>query len=217
VNDPVVVAAFKVHSEAAFTCAALAREDIAAEVGERTDALPRLCVDAFDGGFDVIVESVGAQAAIGVIQHLWPEEPRALPFVERCPACDASEISRLPRLRLFVLAAALLVVIGAIVGERDLFLLVIGIVAVLLLIAPGRLCRACGERWRGGGGPPAAEGAVETPEAPCPRCGSEESETIPRRREKALTLLVAYALPPTVLVWPWLPRRRCTACQHEWR
>lgn len=213
-TDPVVIAAFRARAEAVAASDALAASGTDALVSVRSDACPRLCEDLFEGGFDLIVDRADAAAAMEIVRRLWPEEPGPERVV-RCPACRSDSIARLPRLRLFLAVAGLLVVAGELTGQRELFVLVIGIVAVLFLIAKPMRCRECGERWRGE--PAVMDEPVESPPVICPRCGSEETEIIPRRRERAWTLLVNYVLPPLILVWPFRPKRRCATCGQEWR
>ena len=213
-TDPVVIGAFRAPAEAGGARDAIRDAGISAEVVPRSDVLPRFCDDAFEGGFDVVVDRADAEAAIAILHRLWPDEMRARP-VPACPACGSSDVARLPRLRLFLLATAILLVAGELTKQRQIFTLVIGIFAVLLLIAKPMRCRSCGERWRGSA--PPADDPVEGPPAICPRCGSDETEPIPRRRERAWTLLVNFVLPPLFLVWPLRPKRRCGACGHEWR
>ena len=146
-NTPVVVAAFRLSDEAEAAQSALRQEGIASEAGPRTAGIERMCADAFDSGFDVVVDEAEAERAIALLRRLWPDE--AEPPVEvRCPACRSSDVTRLPRLRIFLLAAMLMVAGSIVFGERDLFLLLTAIIAGLLLLTPRWRCRACGERWR---------------------------------------------------------------------
>lgn len=127
----------------------LEREGIEAAVIPRQDALERLCDDVFDGGFDVIVESDDAAAAIAFIQRHWPDEtPIDVEVLDRCPACGSTDVARLHRVRLFLIAAAILLAGNLIFGQRDLFLLVTAIVGAALVLTPAKRCRACGERWK---------------------------------------------------------------------
>jgi hypothetical protein len=214
VTDPVVIGAFRAPVEAEAARDAIRGAGMSAEVVPRSDVLPRFCDDAFEGGLDVIVDRADADAAIAILHRLWPDESRAR-AVPTCPACGSNDVARLPRLRLFLVVTVLLLVVGELTKQRELFALVIGIFAVLFLIAKPMRCRSCGERWRGKA--PLADDPVEGPPAVCPRCGSDETEPIPRRRERAWTLLVNFVLPPLFLVWPFRPRRGCTACGYEWR
>ena len=215
-THPVVIAAFRSPTDADAARAALAAEQIEAEVRDRTEATPRLDAGAFDFGTYLLVDAGDADAAMAVLHRLWPDEPLPERDTPRCPACGSPAIARLPRLTLFAVAVLVLFAIGELTGQRELALLVMAIAAVLLAFVPGRRCRVCGERWRGSFSP-LPDLPVESDEVRCPNCGSEETEVIPRRREKALTLLVSYALPPLVLIWPFLPRLRCGVCLHEWR
>jgi DNA-directed RNA polymerase subunit RPC12/RpoP len=217
-NDPVVIAAFRQEIEAGAAQDALEREGIVSEAGPRDDELDRLCADVFNAGFDVVVDRDEAEDAIAVLRRHWPDvidvTPIEPPVV--CPACSSPAVARLPRVRLFFLAAIVLLIAGVITGQRELFLLLIGIIGGLLAITPPLVCDACGERWRGRHRV-LPENAIETTSIPCPRCGSLETETIDRRRNRALTLLVNWIIPPTLLVWPFLARRRCIDCGNEWR
>ena len=147
VNEPVVVAAFRSWDEAVAAQRALQGEGIAGEVGPRVDGIERMCADAFDEGIDVVVSGADAERAIAVLRKLWPDEAEP-DLEERCPACRSNDIARLPRLRIFVIIALLLVVGSIFFGQRNLFLLLAAIVGGLLLLTPHRSCRRCGEKWR---------------------------------------------------------------------
>jgi hypothetical protein len=149
VDRPAVVAAFRSLDEAVAARDALQQEGIAAVAGPRNDGIERMCADAFDSGFDVIVSAADAEPAIALLRRIWPDEPAAEARAEeRCPACGSGEVARVPRLRIFI-AVALVMIAGSILfGQRELFLLVIAIVGGLLLLTPRRRCRVCGERWR---------------------------------------------------------------------
>lgn len=206
----VVVASFRQAQEAEMARATLAAQGIAAVVGR----------DAAAGGpwIGIAVQDAHAEQALEVLEGIWGTEAARAPesiALERCPDCGSESVARLPRLRLLALAALLLIGAGALTGQQTLFLLTLAIVAAVILAAPNRRCRNCGERWSAAHAV-AAENAVETPEVACPRCGSQETSRIDRRRENAITLLVNLAVPPLVVLWPFLPRRRCAACQHQW-
>jgi hypothetical protein len=143
---PVVVAAFLSRDEALLSSATLDGEQIASEVFPRREDLPRLCVDVFDAGFDLVVAEADADAALAALRRLWPDDVTLEP--ERCPVCGSMNIRHLPRIRLFAAATFVLLIGGLATGERDLFLLVIGIVGVLLVMTPTNHCRACRHQWR---------------------------------------------------------------------
>lgn len=149
VDRPVVIAAFLSRDEAIAARRALQDEGIAADAGPRTDGIERMCIDAFDSGFDVIVSAADAERAMALLRRVWPDEAAAEPKgEERCPDCGSRDVARVPRLRIF-LVVALLAVVGSITFEQhSLFLLLTAIVGGLLLLTPRRRCRACGERWR---------------------------------------------------------------------
>ena len=217
-DEPVVIAAFRIPGDARLAIALLRQAEVDAVVQVYDPAIERRCEGVFADGWDLVVPAAESELATALLQRLWREkeedEPRAF---ARCPECGSLEVTRLRRMPLFVLAGLLLLAGGAMTGERNLFLLMIAIVAVVLLMARPNRCRHCGERWKGGDAPLANEHELETPAVPCPRCGAQDSERIIRRREKAMTLLVNFLVPPLIFVWPFLPRRRCTACGHEWR
>jgi hypothetical protein len=149
VDRPVVIAAFLSRDEAIAARRVLQDEGIAADAGPRTDGIERMCVDAFAAGFDVIVSAVDAERAIAVLRRVWPDEPAAEPKrEERCPDCGSCDVARVPRLRIFLIVALLMVVGSIIFEQRNLFLLLVAIVGGLLLLTPRQRCRACGERWR---------------------------------------------------------------------
>jgi hypothetical protein len=145
-QSPVVVAAFLSRDEALLSAETLESEKIASEVFPRREDLPRLCADVFDAGFDLVVEAGDADAALAALRRLWPDDVTLEP--ERCPVCGSMNIRHLPRIRLFAVATFVLLIGGLVTGERDLFLLVIGIVGVLLVMTPVNHCRACRHQWR---------------------------------------------------------------------
>jgi predicted RNA-binding Zn-ribbon protein involved in translation (DUF1610 family) len=214
VDTPVVIAAFRSHAEAVRARDALEDEGIGARTSVRTDGIERRCAEAFEGGFDVIVDDQNADRSIALLQRIWPDET-PLAAETRCPACGSGDIWYVPRVRLLLLAAAVLFVTGIVTDERDLFLLMIAIVAILLLFTPAARCRSCGEHWRGRRAPPSSEEIFV--DVACPRCGSLATERIDRRREKATTLIVNMLVPPMWLFWPLKPRHRCGDCGHLWR
>jgi hypothetical protein len=147
VHNPVVIAAFRSSDEAARACAVLEEKGIAAEAGGRRDDLERLCADAFDDGFDVIVSAAEGDRAIALLQRMWPETAIDVQVLEQCPACGSTTVAHLPHLRPFLIAAAVLVAASFVFGQRDLFLLLVAIIGAVLILAPNRRCRECGERW----------------------------------------------------------------------
>ena len=217
-DEPVVIAAFQVGEDARLAVALLTQAEVDVVVQRYDPAIERRCDGAFERGFDLIVPAAEAELAIALLQRLWREKDDAGPQAfARCPACGSLEVSRLRRALIFALTVPVLLFGAALTGERELFLLMIAIVGGVLLLARPNRCRVCDERWRGGDAPVAGESGVESPEIPCPRCGAKDSERIERRREKATTLLVNFLMPPLLFVWPFLPRRRCSACGHQWR
>jgi hypothetical protein len=147
VDRAVVIAAFRSRDEATEASEVLQREGIAADAGPRDESIERMCADALGMKFDVVVDAADAERGIALLRRIWPDDaqPEA---VQRCPACGASDVASLPRLRIFLVAALVLISGIAVFGERELFLLLIGIVGGLLLLTPRWRCRACGERWR---------------------------------------------------------------------
>ncbi len=147
-DGPVVIAAFRSRDEAIAARDALQQEGIAADAAPRSDGIERMCADAFDLGFDVIVSAADAERAIGVLRRLWPDDAAEAKREERCSACGSTDVARVPRLRIFVVVALMMIVGSILFGERELFLLLAAIVGGLLLLTPRQRCRACGERWR---------------------------------------------------------------------
>lgn len=148
VDHPVVIAAFRSADEAAHARTLLEREAIAAAAIDRQESIERLCADVFEGGFDVVVELADVARAIAVLQRAWPEEKLLdAHVIDRCAACGSVDVERLPRIRIFIGAALILIAASLVFGQRDLFLLVIAIIGGVLVLTPARHCRACGERW----------------------------------------------------------------------
>lgn len=145
----VVIAAFQSAHEADDAVATLVASGIEARAATDTAALERRCDGAFEAGTDVIVDDRDAGQGIAVLRRHWPDDPIApAPPPPRCPQCGSREVGSLPRIRLFFGGAAILLAGASLTSQGDLFLLVIGILAALLALAPARRCRACGERWR---------------------------------------------------------------------
>lgn len=144
----VVIAAFREQPDAAGAQRALESAGIEGEVSPRSDELPRLCADAFPGGFDVAVSEADADAGIALLQRLWPDEQVIAGDAVRCPMCGSADVFRLQRLWLFALAAAVFIVGGAIAALNEMFLLMVAIVGLLLAITPPWRCRSCKHAWR---------------------------------------------------------------------
>ena len=210
-NEPlVVIASFRSPAEERLARGALAEEGIEVVAGD--DA-------TLGGGWRCLSTApADAERALAVLRALWPDEEarveQALP--ERCLECGSPEVRHVRRVWPFLVAALLLLPAGALTGEPALFGLTLAIVGGILLVVPNRRCAACGERWQARRRFVQEERAVETPGVPCPRCGSAETVAIARRREHAITLLVNLVLPPLVVLWPFLPKRRCEECGKEW-
>jgi hypothetical protein len=146
---PVVIAAFQSANEADDAVATLVAGGIEARAATDTAALERRCDGAFEAGIDVIVEERDAGEGIALLRRHWPDDPiEPAPAPPRCPQCGSREVSSLPRIRLFLAGTVILLTGGVLTAQRDLFLLVIGILGALLALAPARRCRSCGERWR---------------------------------------------------------------------
>lgn len=149
VDHPVVIAAFRSAEEASRARSFLIGQKIGANMMPRQDAIERLCPDVFDGGFDVIVGSTDAVNAIALLQRIWNDESAIdVVAVAPCPACGSTDILRIPRVRIFLIASLALICASLIFGQRDLFLVAIGVIGAALLLTPGRRCRRCGEVWR---------------------------------------------------------------------
>jgi hypothetical protein len=172
----------------------------------------------------VVAAEADADRAVALLDEIWPDVPSPVerqPIeIERCPECGSDDFLRIRRLPFFIIFSTATLAAGYAVGQRDLFALLVAIIGVVLLIGPNRRCLVCGERWRQwstAGPPPPPPPEVEPPDVPCPRCGSSETGPIDRRRMKALTMLINFILPPLLFVWPFLPKRKCDSCGHEWR
>lgn len=201
--DSVVVASFRSLAEANITRSALAESGVT--------TLP-------SDPHTIVVSAEDGERALSIVERVWPDEPAALTAgeSERCPECGSDVLLRIRRLPFFIVFTTLMIVIGHAVGQINLFALVAAIVAFILAIGPNRRCIVCGAQWQGRT-PPAADVPVEPPEVLCPICGSDETGLIDRRRMKATTMLVNFIAPPLFFVWPFMARRKCDECGHEWR
>lgn len=79
--------------------------------------------------------------------------PAGDPAPAPCPNCAGFETDRIPRLKISVTAAALLLAVGSVVGDLALFVLTAAAIATAVALGPVFRCRHCGNRWR-----PVAEG-----------------------------------------------------------
>ena len=140
--DPVIIAAFRVRHEAETAADALRDAGIEPEIRRYSDEVERLCLGALPNGYDVRVARADSERGIALLQALWPDPPAAQ---RRCPACGSTDIRRLRRLAIFGLMLPVLLGIYLVVGQRDLVLLALAIVAALLVIAKPSRCNACGE------------------------------------------------------------------------
>ncbi len=207
---PLVVASFRSPSEAESALSALQNAGIEAML------VPQ------PGSFvGVVAAEEDADRAVEVLDALWPDVPAEKPVIEieRCPECRSSDILRIRRLPFFIVFSTMMFGAGYAVGQLDLFSLLVVIIGVVLLLGPNRRCLSCGDRWRqwSSAPPRPLPPEIEPPDVNCPRCGSPDTGPIDRRRMKALTMLVNFVLPPLLFVWPFLPKRKCDACGHEWR
>ncbi|HEU4521870.1 MAG TPA: hypothetical protein VFT12_07700 [Thermoanaerobaculia bacterium] len=207
-----VIAWFRSPGEAQIARARLEAEGIAATL-------------ASGNGYGIAVAADDVERALAILESIWPDESpapeRPAIDIERCPECGSGDLLRIRRLPFFIISTTLLLLAGHAVGQLDLFAILIAVIAGLLFFGPNRRCLSCNERWRSSVAPPPppvrSEIAVEPPDVECPRCGSRETGPIDRRRMKAWTLLVNFVLPPLLLLWPFMPRRKCEECGHEWR
>lgn len=142
-----VIAAFRAVAEAHQARAALESSGIGANVVARDESLERLCADVFDDGFDVVVDEDDADPAIALVQTMWHENAIDIAKSASCPECGSLSVATIPRLWIFVIGAVVLYVTGLLVDQIELFSVVIGVVALVLLITPNRRCRECGARW----------------------------------------------------------------------
>lgn len=170
----------------------------------------------------LVVAAEDADRALKVLEAIWPDEPAQnepeIIEVWKCAECGSTDVVRIRRLPIFIIITTLLLVAGHVVGQIEPFALLIAIIAALFFFGPNRRCASCGELWRSWATSPAPPDVpVESPAVPCPRCGSPETYRLNRRRQKAWTLLVNFTLPPLLLLWPFLPRRKCEECGHEFR
>lgn len=172
----------------------------------------------------LVVAAADADRALQVLEGIWPDEPAPeepkVFEVTRCAECGSSDVVRIRRLPAFIILTTLLLVVGHVVGQIELFGILIAIVAGIFFFGPNRRCASCGELWRSWKSPssaPPPDVPVEAPVVACPRCRSPETFPIDRRNMKAWTLLVNFTLPPLLFLWPFLARRKCEECGHEFR
>jgi DNA-directed RNA polymerase subunit RPC12/RpoP len=141
------------------------------------------------------------------------------PAETRCPACGSLEVTEFQRLKIFAIIGLLLMGIGFAIDERDLFALATAIAGGVLLMTPSHQCRSCGERFTPPPKPrpePVVTEEQETPDRPCPRCASPETQPIGYRRFKAASILINPMALAFLVVWPFLPRMQCHTCGNRW-
>ena len=208
----IVVASFRSPAEAESALVALR------SAGIEATAVPQPA--SFIG---IVAREQDADRAIALLDEMWPDvtppvESRTIE-IERCPECGSDDILRIRRLPFFIIFSTVMIAAGYVAGQTDLFALLVAIIGGVLLIGPNRRCLVCGDRWRqwSNPAPPPPPPEVELPDVPCPHCGSPDTGLIDRRRMKALTMLINFILPPLLFVWPFLPKRKCDSCGHEWR
>jgi hypothetical protein len=168
----------------------------------RDDDLERAREIIFTPAADPIVEPV--------IEPIFSEAPTL------CPACGSLESQPVPRLRIFLLMAAVFIAIGAVAGQEMLAMIALIAVAAGVLLMPLARCSQCGHRWS----PPPRERRVEAPppdpadmiETPCPRCGSFEVYQINDRPLKAIPLLIPAMIIAVLPVWLLSAKRQCDSC-----
>lgn len=133
-----------------------------------------------------------------------------------CPQCGLPDFAGVPRVRIFLLLAAVFLGIGIAVDQPLLALTALVAVAVGVLLMPSARCIACLYRWS----PPPQQHSLEAlPPSPsdmieecCPRCGSFEVYLINDRRLKAIPLLFPASIFAVLPLWLVLPKRRCDSC-----
>ena len=134
-----------------------------------------------------------------------------------CPACGSGEVSRIPRLRLFLFFAFVVCGVGFAIHQPDLAIAGVVVVALITAAAPSHRCPVCGERWIAS---PPIERVPEAPppnvsdtiERRCPRCGSPELYRIRHRRLIASSLLFTPTLLVVIPVLLILPKQACDTC-----
>lgn len=178
------------------------------------------------GGVKLVVRAADLEAARQLLAAPIYGEPQGVPLPEpfsdanaatlRCPVCAGQPVP-IPRVRIFVLSAAVFLGVGVVVGEPALALTAFIAVAAAVLLLPSTRCVSCGLRWTP---------VQATPEAPppsasdvaddiCPRCGSVEVHRIDHRRLKAIPMLFSAAMLIVLPMWLLSPKRRCDTCGLE--
>lgn len=76
-----------------------------------------------------------------------PEGPR--PDPEACPRCESTEIHRIPKLRIYLLLAVLLVGLSTVgeYGSGQIGFLLLAAVTAATLFVPRWRCRDCENQW----------------------------------------------------------------------
>ena len=145
-----------------------------------------------------------------------PEDRGPRPVLDSCPECGSTRFVAVPRLRIFLLLAAVFIGIGAAVGQTALALTALIAVAAGALMMPSSRCTNCLHRFT----PPEQEDCGEAPlpgerdtiEEQCPRCASREVYQIDYRRVKAIPLLFNASIFLALPWWLLSPKRRCDSC-----
>jgi predicted RNA-binding Zn-ribbon protein involved in translation (DUF1610 family) len=157
---------------------------------------------------------MGMPAYDQVIEAIPDSAETAVPVV--CPACGSSDYVTVPRVRIFLLIAAIFIGIGVAVNQELLAATALIAVAAGVLLMPSARCRRCLHRWS----PEPHAARIEAPppdpsdmiEEPCPRCGSLDVYRINDRRLKAWPLLFSPSIFAVIPLWLLSPKRQCEGC-----
>jgi Zn finger protein HypA/HybF involved in hydrogenase expression len=145
-----------------------------------------------------------------------PDSEEPVEELSRCPSCGSRELTRVPRVRLFILFLFVSWVVSFAFHQHELAVAAIIAGIIIVLLAPSTRCRACGEHWSPDTDPDAIYApppdASDRIEIQCPRCGSDEFNRIDYRKLKALPLMAGAMMFLILPLWTFLPKRKCDSC-----
>lgn len=178
------------------------------------------------GGVKVLVQEDDMQSAVEILSTACGTDTPVSAAADNsvcgtsagpaCPECGSADFHRVPRVRIFLLLAAVFIGIGYAIDQQLLAMTALFAVAIGVLLMPAARCARCLHRWN----PPPRDDdelaplpdPADTIEHPCPRCGSFEVYRINHRRLKTWPLLFSPSMFAILPIWLVSPKQQCDSC-----